>query len=108
MINTTNNVEEVNNNNIDELIRLFNEDYKKLYACAFRMVGNHEDAEEVLQNAFLKAYKNIHQFRGKSKLYTWVYRIVLNEGYRYFEYIDKLPVVNFLVVSITPKSILKT
>jgi len=80
-----------NKDPIAELERVFNESYEKLYACAYRMIGNHQDTEDVLQNSFLKAYKNIEKFRGESKLYTWIYRIVINESYRYFEYMEKLP-----------------
>ncbi|MDF2614898.1 MAG: putative polymerase sigma subunit, family [Clostridia bacterium] len=79
-------------NLIAELEEVFYKQYKKLYACAYRLTGSHENAEDVLQNSFLKAYKNIAKFNGKSKLYTWLYRIVINESYRFFEYIDKLPV----------------
>lgn len=76
---------------IAELETLFYQSYEKLYSCAFRMVGNHHDAQDVLQNSFLKAYKNIGKFRNESKLYTWIYKIVINESYRFFEQIDKLP-----------------
>lgn len=72
----------------------FRENYEKLYACAFRLVGNRQDAEDVLQNAFLKAYKNIEKFRNESKLSTWIYRILVNESYRYFQSYKKLPVVH--------------
>lgn len=76
-----------------ELENLFSSNYNKLYACAFRMIGNHQDTEDVLQNAFLKAYKNLEQFKGESQLFTWVYRIVINECYRFFQTIRKLPLV---------------
>lgn len=76
-----------------ELEGVFNTHYNKLYACAYRMAGNHQDAEDILQNGFLKAHQNISKFKGECKLYTWVYRIVINEGYRFFNYMDKLPVV---------------
>ena len=76
---------------VKEFENLIINDYDRLYACTFRMVGNHEDTQDVLQNSFLKAYKNLHNFRGESKLFTWIYRIIVNESYRYFEYIDKLP-----------------
>jgi len=76
---------------MNELENLIEEKYEKLYACAFRMTGNHHDTQDVLQNAFLKAYKNIGGFRNESTLYTWLYRIVINESYRYFDYIEKLP-----------------
>jgi RNA polymerase sigma-70 factor (ECF subfamily) len=44
------------------------------------MVHNHDDADDVLQNTFIKVYKGISQFEGKSKLYTWMYRIATNEA----------------------------
>lgn len=80
-------------NSIAELEAVFHENYEKLYSCVFRMTGSHQDAEDVLQNSFLKAYQKIDNFRGESKLYTWIYRIVINECYRYFEYVKKLPVI---------------
>lgn len=76
-----------------ELTNIYSDNYVKLYACVFRMIGNHQDAEDVLQNSFIKAYKNIDSFKGNSKLYTWVYRIIVNESYRYFQYIKKLPLI---------------
>ena len=50
------------------------------YHLARRIVGNHEDAEEVVQEALLKAYRKLDRFRGGSKFYTWLYRIVYNES----------------------------
>ena len=40
----------------------------------------HEDADDVLQNTFVKIYRNIHAFKQKSKLYTWMFRIATNEA----------------------------
>jgi RNA polymerase sigma-70 factor (ECF subfamily) len=76
-----------------ELERLIRQDYNKFYSYAFRMIGNHQDTEDVLQNAFLNAYKNINQFKNESKLSTWLYKIVVNECYKYFKYIEKLPLI---------------
>jgi len=76
---------------MQSLEEIFRDNYSRLYSCAYRMIGNHQDTEDVLQNSFTKAYKNIGKFKGQSKMYTWVYRIVINESYRYFEYIHKLP-----------------
>lgn len=52
---------------------------QKLYWHIRRMVLVHEDADDVLQNTFVKVYKSIHQFEGKSSLFTWLYRIATNE-----------------------------
>ena len=47
------------------------------------MVLAHDDANDVLQNTFLKAWSNIDQFRGDSKIGTWLYRIAINETYTF-------------------------
>lgn len=48
------------------------------YTIAVRIVANVEDAEEVVQDSFLKAFKYLHQFKRASKFSTWLYRIVYN------------------------------
>ncbi len=53
---------------------------ERLYFHIRKLVIDHEDANDVLQNCFIKVYKNIHNFEGKSKLYTWMYRIATNEA----------------------------
>lgn len=56
------------------------ERYKNMvFTIAIRMLKNHELAEEVSQDAFLKAYKSLKQFQKKSKFSTWLYRIVYNQ-----------------------------
>lgn len=52
----------------------------RIYRLALKMLGNEQDAEDVLQETFIKAYKNIDTFEGRSKLSTWLYRIALNES----------------------------
>src|SRR5690554_3747046 len=56
-------------------------EYKeRLYWHIRKMVLNHDDADDVLQNTFIKVYKNIDGFKGESKLYSWLYRIATNEA----------------------------
>jgi len=50
----------------------------KAYNLAFRICGNHEEAEEIAQDSFLKAYKSLGGFKMKSSFSTWLYRIVYN------------------------------
>ena len=51
-----------------------------LYWKIRTIVGNHDDADDVLQNTFLKAWRNLDGFEGRSQLSTWLYRIAVNES----------------------------
>jgi len=53
---------------------------EQLYKHIRRMVLDHDDADDVVQNTFVKVYRSIDRFEGKSKLYTWLYRIATNEA----------------------------
>lgn len=54
----------------------------KVYTLAYRITGNSHDAEDVVQETFLRVHKSLDQFRGDSHVYTWIYRIALNTGLR--------------------------
>jgi RNA polymerase sigma factor (sigma-70 family) len=55
------------------------ERYKeRLYATLYHMTSNHEDANDLVQDALIKAYKSLGSFKGQSSFYTWVYRIAVN------------------------------
>lgn len=49
-----------------------------VYNLTYRVLGNHADAEDAAQDAFLSAYRNFHRFRGESSVSTWLYRIAVN------------------------------
>jgi RNA polymerase sigma-70 factor, ECF subfamily len=51
-----------------------------IYYLALKMLGNPQDAEDVLQETFIKAFNHIESFEGRSKLSTWLYRIAVNES----------------------------
>lgn len=53
---------------------------QRLYAHIRRILPDHHQSDDVLQNTFLKAWKGYHNFRGDSQLYTWLYRIATNEA----------------------------
>src|SRR5215469_5499964 len=53
---------------------------RKIYRLAKNITQNDEDAEDVLQEAFLKAYEHLDSFQGNSKFYTWIVRIAVNEA----------------------------
>jgi len=50
-----------------------------LYILIFRMTQNHDDTDDILQNTFIKVFRNINLFEAKSSLKTWMYRIATNE-----------------------------
>ena len=70
----------------DRGFRLLMSTYQeRLYWHIRRLVLVHEDADDVLQNTFIKIYRGILQFEGKSKLYTWLYRIATNEAITFLQ-----------------------
>ncbi len=73
------------NENLNQTIKdqafamLIDNELPRLRAVAYRFLGNAHDADEVIQNALLKAWKKFSNFKNESKLSSWVYRIVINE-----------------------------
>jgi RNA polymerase sigma-70 factor (ECF subfamily) len=61
----------------EELVRRYD---RNVFRIAQHITQNREDAEDVVQDAFLKAYSNLAQFQGQSKFYTWLVRIAVNEA----------------------------
>jgi len=60
-----------------ELLQLYKE---RLYWHIRKIVISHDDADDVLQNTFIKVYRSIDKFKGDSKLFSWMYRIATNES----------------------------
>jgi RNA polymerase sigma-70 factor (ECF subfamily) len=63
---------------IDAFEALVEKYQKKMLNVAYRMIGDYDEACEVVQDAFLSAYRSIKKFRGEAKFSTWLYRILLN------------------------------
>ena len=59
---------------------VFKEYQNMVYSIAFRFTGNRDDALEVAQESFIRIYKGLPNFRGDSKLSTWIYRITVNQA----------------------------
>jgi RNA polymerase sigma-70 factor (ECF subfamily) len=59
---------------------LVNRYERKIYRLGLNITGNREDAEDVLQEAFLKAFEHLPEFREDSRFYTWIVRIAVNES----------------------------
>lgn len=92
-----------------ELLRLFRQEktkesaftdiikkyQEKLYWHVRRMVVSHDDANDVLQNVFIKVWKALENFREDSQLYTWLYRIATNESLTFLEQQKRKSAVSF-------------
>jgi RNA polymerase sigma-70 factor (ECF subfamily) len=63
-----------------EFARLVEAYYEMIYRLAIKMLNNPQDAEDILQETFIKAYRNLKYFDGRSNLSTWLYRIATNEA----------------------------
>ncbi|HSD07246.1 sigma-70 family RNA polymerase sigma factor [Flavobacterium sp.] len=65
----------------NEAFQKLMQDYQKpLYNHVRNIVLSHDDANDVLQNTFIKVFQNLKNFKGESKLFTWMYRIATNEA----------------------------
>ena len=73
-------VSEAKAGNYSAFEELVNRYEKKIYRRGMNITGNREDAEDVLQDAFLKAFEHLPDFREDSRFYTWITRIAVNEA----------------------------
>ncbi len=60
----------------DDLVRRYQQ---RIYATVYHMTSNHEDANDIAQDAFIKGFSALKSFKGGSSFYTWVYRIAVNK-----------------------------
>lgn len=66
----------------NSVVRLYSE---PLYWQIRRLVDNHDDANDILQNTFMKAWNSLENFRGDARLSTWLYKIAINESLTFLE-----------------------
>lgn len=78
--NETELLEQSRKGNAEAFSTLVNQYDRNIYRLAMNITGNREDAEDVLQESFLKAYTNLGRFQGNSRFYTWLVRIAVNEA----------------------------
>ena len=69
---------------------IVNQYKEKLYWHIRRLVVVHEDADDILQNVFIKIWKGLQHFREESNLYTWLYRIATNECITHFDKLKRI------------------
>lgn len=70
--------------------KLLKEFQKPLYNHIRNIVLNHDDTDDVLQNTFVKVFRNLSKFKGESKLFSWMYRIATNEALTFLNQKAKL------------------
>ncbi len=70
--------------------KLLKEYQKPLYNHVRNILLNHDDADDVLQNTFVKVFQNLNKFKGESKLFSWMYRIATNEALTFLSHKAKL------------------
>lgn len=73
-------VAEAKQGSAEAFTTLVNQYDRNIYRLALNITSNQQDAEDVLQETFLKAYTNLEKFKGDSRFYTWVVRIAVNES----------------------------
>ncbi|MBL4587694.1 MAG: RNA polymerase sigma factor [Flavobacteriales bacterium] len=88
--------------------KLVNRYQERLYWHIRRIVIDHDDADDVLQNTFIKAFKNLDRFREDSQLFTWLYRIATNESLTFLKKKKKHIFVSLDDVSHSLESTLET
>ena len=71
---------------------LYRDNQAKVYRLALALAGNAHDAEEIAQEAFLRAFRFYQNFREESSFFTWIYRITINVSNDYLKYRTKLPI----------------
>jgi RNA polymerase sigma-70 factor (ECF subfamily) len=64
---------------------VYNKYYKDIYNMVIRITGSKTDSEDITQDAFIKAFKNISNFKGASKLSTWIFSIARNETFQFLK-----------------------
>jgi RNA polymerase sigma-70 factor (ECF subfamily) len=67
---------------------------RRIYNIALRLVENQADAEDVLQETFLKSFENLGQFRGEASFYTWIVQIAVNAALQKLKKLQKAPAVS--------------
>jgi RNA polymerase sigma-70 factor (ECF subfamily) len=77
--------------------QLMKMEQEKVYRLIRRMVIDHNDTDDLTQSTFIKVFENIHEFKGKSRLSTWIYRIAVNEALNFLRHKRHkmfIPIVN--------------
>ncbi|RTY87699.1 RNA polymerase sigma factor [Flavobacterium sp. RSP15] len=78
--------------------QLLQEYQRPLYNHIRNIVLNHDDADDILQNTFIKIFQNLKNFKGDSKLFSWMYRIATNEALTFLKQKSKINTVSSVIL----------
>jgi RNA polymerase sigma-70 factor (ECF subfamily) len=76
-------VESARNGEVSAFRKLVEQNKRHVYNLAYDLTGNREDAEDISQDVFIKAFRSLNKFRGDAKFSTWIYRITVNTCYSF-------------------------
>ena len=94
-------VQRVQNGEVSAFNQLVQKYRQSLFSIIYNMTGNCEDATDIAQEAFIKAFQSIKQFRGQASFYTWIYRIAVNSSITFIKRAKKQRFINYETIDET-------
>lgn len=94
-------VQRVQNGEVSAFNQLVQKYRQSLFSIIYNMTGNREDATDIAQDVFIKAFQSIKQFRGQSSFYTWLYRIAVNSSITFIKRAKKQRFINYETIDET-------
>ena len=94
-------VQRVQNGEVSAFNQLVQKYRQPLFSTIYNMTGNREDATDIAQEVFIKAFQSIKRFRGQASFYTWLYRIAVNSSITFIKRAKKQRFINYETINET-------
>jgi RNA polymerase sigma-70 factor (ECF subfamily) len=94
-------VQRVQNGEVSAFNQLVQKYRQSLFSIIYNMTGNREDATDITQEVFIKAFQSINRFRGQASFYTWIYRIAVNSSITFIKKAKKQRFINYETIDET-------
>ena len=94
-------VQHVQNGEVSAFNQLVQKYRQPLFSTIYNMTGNREDATDIAQEVFIKAFQSIKRFRGQASFYTWLYRIAVNSSITFIKRAKKQRFINYETIDET-------
>ena len=94
-------VQRVQNGEVSAFNQLVQKYRQPLFSTIYNMTGNREDATDIAQDVFIKAFQSIKRFRGQASFYTWLYRIAVNSSITFIKRAKKQRFINYETIDET-------